>query len=652
MHVAPWGSPPTPLLPKWYREAFAGRPLPDSLRAVNSTAVQTVGNLGTFWRYTDKPLARPTLRSLARLARATPPSNYVVLPAWFDRRKLLDLPLGARARNSLSGARFLGGREVTARALFNTRGIGHLSLIELMCVFEAAVAACAPSLDSDNRFAESSLPPDTNPPAWNAALGALTRILAAARDFHDAKTLGDALRLDLSRIGGALKATESVDSIAIQSLVTDDGLASSVLVHLDSIIRSLDSNYQTVLEQRILSAKPQTLAVVGRELGLTRERVRQMQARLNHMFRDAVGESTAAISRLLRQTMGPVVSSDELSREVRRPFAIRSEDSVSTRLAIRLLLMEINYGDRSGTCLDPEAVAIAKDLREAAHELADDVGLVTNEDLRRRLPSSSDWDRFWEPLTAYAGLHSIQGRVALRDTRKARVKAAILDIGKPATKREIAGQIGIGAASVGSLLATIPSLVRADKNRWGLKEWIPDPYQGIWKEIVRRIEEDGGATRLERLEEELPRLFNVSRNSVRMYARTPQFSIDEGYVRVASNPKLKLRALDAVIDGRTEEGTPYWTFGVENRHFEGYSIAPFPAELARELGCEPNGSIAAAVAHPEGAAAISVNWPLSSPMGASVGRITESLTGLGARTGDRLRLLVVGQRCVEFRRNS
>ena len=47
--------------------------------------------------------------------------------------------------------------------------------------------------------------------------------------------------------------------------------------------------------------------------------------------------------------------------------------------------------------------------------------------------------------------------------------------------------------------------MRADKNRWGLAEWIDDEYEGIAAEIVQRIEEDGGATRLERLIDELPK---------------------------------------------------------------------------------------------------------------------------------------------------
>ena len=130
----------------------------------------------------------------------------------------------------------------------------------------------------------------------------------------------------------------------------------------------------------------------------------------------------------------------------------------------------------------------------------------------------------------------------------------------------------------------------------------------------------------------------MSETSVRVYARTPYFSIHNGYVSVAAEPKLALRDLDDVVDGRTEEGLPYWTFGVESRYFDGYSITPFPPELASELGCEPNGYISAEVDYPQGANAVSVSWPLASSTGASVGRISDALQRLGVKAGDRVRL--------------
>ena len=303
---------------------------------------------------------------------------------------------------------------------------------------------------------------------------------------------------------------------------------------------------------------------------------------------------------------------------------------------------------RTEIVFSPKALRVVTALRTAAEELADDVGLLEARALRSHLPTQ-DWHRFFGRLIVQAGLHQVRGLVALRDSRKARVKAAVLEIGRSATKEEIADRVGMTTGQVGAHLSVIPSVARADKDRWGLLEWIDDVYEGITAEIVQRINEDGGATRLERLLEELPRLFGVSETSVRVYARTPYFAIYNGYVSVATEPKIALRNLDDVVDGRTEEGVPYWTFAVESRYFDGYSITPFPPELARELGCEPNGYISAEVEYPPGASAVSVSWPLASSTGASVGRVGDALRRLDVKTGDRVRLLMAGPQRVQLR---
>ena len=124
----------------------------------------------------------------------------------------------------------------------------------------------------------------------------------------------------------------------------------------------------------------------------------------------------------------------------------------------------------------------------------------------------------------------------------------------------------------------IPGVARADRDRWGLVEWIDDKYEGIAAEIIQRIEEGGGATKLNRLLDELPRLFGVSKISVRAYVSTSQFVVRDGYVSVADVSSIVFRDLNDVIDGRDAAGNPYWTFVVEDRYFDGYSLTNLPRD--------------------------------------------------------------------------
>ena len=144
-----------------------------------------------------------------------------------------------------------------------------------------------------------------------------------------------------------------------------------------------------------------------------------------------------------------------------------------------------------------------------ARRLADDVGLVDEQQLIASLPNEG-WRRFWPWVRERCGLHDLFGSLGIRDSGKARAKAALISIGRPATREEIARICGFGENKAGSHLSVIPSVVKADKDRWGLEDWVDDEYEGIVGEIIQRIEEDGGATTTERLLTELPGTFGVS----------------------------------------------------------------------------------------------------------------------------------------------
>lgn len=176
-------------------------------------------------------------------------------------------------------------------------------------------------------------------------------------------------------------------------------------------------------------------------------------------------------------------------------------------------------------------ITVVDNLRQTAVQLADDVGLIDEESLRDHLPHD-EWDYFYPELIRRCGFHRISGQLALRDTVKVRAKAALLSIGRISSKDEIALLSGIDVNRISSVLYLIPSVARADKSRWGLTQWIDDIYEGIPAEIQQRVEEDGGATTLERLLDELPRLFNVSESSVLTYVGTPKFILQDGIVRL------------------------------------------------------------------------------------------------------------------------
>ena len=92
----------------------------------------------------------------------------------------------------------------------------------------------------------------------------------------------------------------------------------------------------------------------------------------------------------------------------------------------------------------------------------------------------------------------------------------------------------------------------------------------------------------------------------------------------------------------TVDGRPYWRFRVESRYFDGYSVGGLPPEIAKALGCEPDGRKRVSISEPAGCEPISANWPLASNAGANVGYLSEPLRRLGARSGQYALLVIDG----------
>ena len=651
VQLAPWGSSPTPLLPRWYRETLSELRLPDKVRKANS-AVATVGKLDTFWKKAQSPVDRAVLRSLVRLVGSyRPPLDHVVIPAGIGHFELARYPLRTRTANILRREGMLEGHSnlvVGKLLLFNNFDI--VSLIDLMCVAELALTGRGPQFVTPKAGHIDSAEPALGTSAWSGAVDLFEVLLAAASEFHGASTVGEALRLDLPKLATTIGIAPCLESLPIRALTTRR-IADTVSERLGSLLASMSSTQRLLLERRLFVSSPHTLQALAEQTGVTRERVRQIEVRVLETVEEAIGPEIRIIATLLREHLGPVIAAAELELLIAKVFNDGSLREPAIDLARQILKSRLNYSCVDGVCFNEAATDIIATLRNAAGEVADDVGLIDEEALRDYLPNS-EWNGFMPQLIERCEFHRIRGRLALRDTAKARVKAALLKIGHPATREEIAAMSEIDLDQVGSHLSVIPTLVRVDKTRWGLTDWIDDVYEGIPAEIIQRIKEDGGATPLERLFEELPRLFGVSKSSVKAYVSTPQFTLHNGYVSLADDSSITLRDLDDVIDGRDALGNPYWTFRVEDRYFYGYSLMGLPPELARELGCQPNGKTIAVVTHPEGSSELSVVWRLASTTGVCLGHLADPLQRLGVSVGDSICMVIKGPGVVDLRREN
>lgn len=618
------------------------------------------------------------------------PHGLEGIPAGLPLSWVIRLPLRTRTRNCL--VRYLSDIEpsrvssgVTIDELMEIRALGRLSLIDLLCVLESAEAV-QPSaarhtyevtrLDNaplttgevqrgprsgtvDSRMSDSQTAGSSEYSTfdWQNANGALRKLLTVSAEFHGARTLANALESDLGALMSALGLEDRFDQVPIARLVSGATMATEVLDSLQKFLAFLTPVERHVFDSRVAARDPLTLEEVGQQVSLTRERIRQIQkivvSKWLHPSTDGcdTGWWLGAIAITLHQQLGPVPAVSDVERCLTSVFpdegcsdTYRSSTIVMAR---GLLVRELGYRRSNDVYLDKSAVSAVETLKVEAISIADEVGLVDEENLRECLHDPKLREH-WDVLVAQCALHRFSGRLGLRDTKKARVKAALLLIGRPATRKEVGEVSGIELARVGSHLSVIPGVVRADKERWGLEEWVDDEYDGIPGEIIQRIEEDGGATQLDRLVEELPRLFGVTESSVRSYVATPRFLLRDGYVSLADDSTITLRPLHDVVHGYTPDGRPIWRFKVEARYFDGYSLTGLPPEVVEALGCRPDGRTWVRVSSPAGCGPVSVGWPLASVAGTYVGYLAAPLRELGARPGDHALLVIDARESVSL----
>ena len=652
---APWGSPPTPLLPRWYLVSHGHKALPREFTSAYP-ATRHVRDLERFWEHYDEPVRAESAWTLRDMAmRMLPPEGLKVLPPHLDVDELDRLPLANRTRNCLRAGLANGAlAEATLGQLMRLPSFGIASLLDLMCVLEAAedfewpAAAVGTAQTAEaSAHAEVTFQHRTIPEAVLQS-DAVELIAAAATEFRGATTFGDLLRLDLSELITAAEADAGLDGLPLgmdAPTVTDRAveMVSATLAQMTDIER-------LAVLGRVALDSPMTLAELAERAGLSRERIRQIVRKAQEQLEDAAGPALRILEVIAHQRLGEVttVLKTETTTTELLPQPEAEVPQQAVLVARKMLGAMLGYECREGLCLSPAAVEAAKALKGAVDELVDDAGLISTERLWSAL--APEWHDHSELFTRWIGWHHLFDHVAPRATVRARVKAALLKIGSPATKAELAQESSLSERQVAGALSNIPSVARADKHRWGLREWIDDIYEGIPAEIVQRINEDGGSTRLNRVLDELPRLFGVNEGSVWAYLNTPAFRVEHGWVSEADGTGIDVGRLDDVIDGRDDNDDPYWSFSVYDRHLDGYSLHSVPPSVAAALGCYFGTKTTAAVRSPHGCQDISVIWRKTSMHGPEIGRLGPALRALGINESTSVSLTIHNPSEVTFSR--
>ena len=604
---------------------------------------------------------RPALEAIRSGGRPDPLS--LVWPAGLDRNVLRELSLEVRTRNCLMAERLMeGDSPLTTNDVLRVPNFGWKSLTDLLLTTEDFLKHCmrvgstgspldtgsagvgTPGTREEGTVSETGA--ERRPTSRERVIALLSELFATAAELYGVRTLADGLSEETLRLAKRMGSAEEIEAVRIDEMVgAASGLLSVISSRLEQTVDAASEMERMIIAQRLLGMPRATLQEVGSQAGVTRERIRQVQVRLERRIRLALGAGLAVVASTLKDQLGHVASRCDVEGRIEE--LLSKQQGLGKDLFGRALIEAMGFTLNNGMYLDERGLRELEEIRATTRQLADDVGLVDPDRIEATFPSE-EWQKWWPWVREACGLVDLFGSVGIRESGKAWTKAALISIGRPATREEIAEMCGFEKNKTGSHLSVIPSVVKADKDRWGLKEWVDDEYDGIVGEIIQRIHEDGGATTTDRLLRELPEKFGVNPMSVRMYMQTPKFVVDDGWISLASRLSVRLRDLDDVVHGRDENGAPYWTFVVEDRFFDGYSVTGVPPEFAKALGCEPDAGEYARIENLPQCRELSLRWPLASTTGASLGYVADPLRKLGVEAGDRARVTIKGLRLVEL----
>ena len=486
---------------------------------------------------------RPALEAVHR--NELPHPSCIALPSGIDRSFLRKLPFRVRTRNCLDLARlFSGDNSVTVGELLRLRNFGTTSLRDLLLVVEDYLQSCVgDATTQDSAVSEFIMDPGSTVPMHapfdqheplpsTRARDVLNRLLLAASEFFGYTDLAQLLAPEAARLASIMGILDDLRALRIEEVAVPDSTHSSVVLHdARRILTGLNPNQRTVLDLRILASPREPLKVVSDHLHVTRQRVRQIEASVSKRIEACFGNELKEMSQVLRTRFGPIVPTREVDHRLHELFV---DDGTSVPILARYMLnCTMGFSRKlKGMSLDEAAYRVVQRIKNDAAHVAED-GLIDQARLKESLPSH-EWEQHWPVLLQCCSFCDVFGCLALRDSGRVRTRAALLSIGAPATREEIAELTGLSVQKVGAYLSSFSNVVRADKSRWGLSEWIDDEYEGIEAEIIQRIEEGGGVTSTRRLVHELPRRFGVSVTSVNAYLQNAKFSVSSsGHVTLA-----------------------------------------------------------------------------------------------------------------------
>ncbi|WP_292836845.1 sigma factor-like helix-turn-helix DNA-binding protein [Microbacterium sp.] len=351
---------------------------------------------------------------------------------------------------------------------------------------------------------------------------------------------------------------------------------------LERLLAEFDQRDLLILQRRVFAEKPETLDVLGAELGITREYVRQREAKAKTRVAAMVAEGElAGLAGVIRAAIVDVLPLRVLLQQF--PSLAAAIDSMDAPVWRVLDRLDDSYEIRDDWAARPrvaDAVARTKALlvRHATGRAYVEVATIDE--------SSTVLTDEW---LDYCGTKRLLGYALVGAAGIADRAAVVLAAEEaPLTAEDIHERLGVPRAvsAVKNALADDERFTRVGRQSWALREWGLKGYQSIKKSIAQIVDASPEGVALSTLVEKITAQVDVSANSIATYAAAHPFITQAGIVRRRTRREMRhpeRRKGLAQTRGLFRHGTSVaYRLTITGEHLRG-SGTPLPNALGEEL---------------------------------------------------------------------
>ena len=336
------------------------------------------------------------------------------------------------------------------------------------------------------------------------------------------------------------EAFDRLKGLCARDLVNPSEFAPALI--LDGFIASLEPRALEVVRRRLFADSPDTLDAIGQDLGITRERVRQIANLAATSMTGNLLSSSTGIDDLARAVCNRIGKMSSIENLLTTFPGLRDEVKAVRQPAWRVLdRLDNAFEVESGWAAVP-TVAHAREMTiAAAAELADSLGLVPVTEIADVLGFDlSIRGQEFENWISFVGLATFRGQVVATARSIPDWAAIVLGAeGRPLALQEVLDLLPTerAASSVRNALAEDNRFVRVDRDAWALADWGFEAYTGIRDMIGKAVDDHGGSAEIESVVERLTAKYSVSASSIRAYASSPPFDTTGGMIRRSTGPQ-------------------------------------------------------------------------------------------------------------------